>query len=71
MKPWTLSNWARWEEEKPHWFTDTWIDGAPNRFVPYEFRVKYKKIKGRVDDDRLKKRRGSIGVKEILGGVER
>ncbi|GMH89319.1 hypothetical protein TrST_g955 [Triparma strigata] len=70
IKPWTLENWSRWEEERPAWFTDKWIEGVPNRFVPYDYRVKYKKTKGRVDDNQLKRRRGSISVREILGGVE-
>ncbi|GMH47422.1 hypothetical protein TrVE_jg4853 [Triparma verrucosa] len=34
LKPWTLKNWARWEEEKPAWFTDTWIESVPNEYVP-------------------------------------
>ena len=58
MKPWTLSNWARWEEEKPNCFTDAWLDGVPNRFVPYEFRVKYKKTKGRVRRRSIEKETG-------------
>ncbi|GMI00260.1 hypothetical protein TrLO_g11334 [Triparma laevis f. longispina] len=29
-----------------------------------------KKTKGRVDDDKLKRRRGSTSVRELLGGVE-
>ncbi|GMI00185.1 hypothetical protein TrVE_jg8506 [Triparma verrucosa] len=49
MKPWTLENWSRWEEEKPAWFTDTWIESVPNNYIPYDWRVKYNKTKGRVD----------------------
>ena len=70
LKPWTLSNWERWEEEKPAWFTDKFIEGVPNEYIPYDWRVKYKKTKGRVDDDKLRRRRGSISVRELLGGEE-
>lgn len=30
VKKWTLKNWHLWEEEKPAWFTDAWIDGVEN-----------------------------------------
>lgn len=70
MKPWTLKNWVRWEEEKPVWFTDHWIDCVSNEHMPYDWRVKYKKTKGRVDDDKLRRRRGSVSVRESLGGKE-
>ena len=70
IKPWTISNWNRWEEEKPAWFTDKWIEGVPNEYIPFEWRVKYKKTKGRVDDAQLKKRRGSISVRELVGEQE-
>lgn len=42
----------------------------PNEFVPYEWCVKYKKTKGRVDDNKLKRRRGSVSVRELMGGKE-
>ena len=70
LKPWTISNWNRWEEEKPAWFTDTWIEGVPNEYIPFEWRVKYKKTKGRVDDSQLQRRRSSISVRELVGGKE-
>ena len=70
IKPWTIKNWNRWEEEKPAWFTDKWIEAVPNEYTPFEWRVKYKKTKGRVDDAQLKKRRGSISVREVMGGRE-
>ena len=67
LKPWTLKNWDRWEEEKPAWFTDTWVQDVPNEYIPYEWRVKYKKTKGRVE----KRRRSTIAqVKPLLGGDE-
>ncbi|GMH65114.1 hypothetical protein TrLO_g5213 [Triparma laevis f. longispina] len=70
LKPWTLKNWVRWEEEKPVWFTDHWIDCVSNEYMPYDWRVKYKKTKGRVDDDKSRRRRGSVRVRESLGGNE-
>ena len=30
IKPWTTNNWNRWEEEKPAWFTEKWIEHVPN-----------------------------------------
>ncbi|GMH86654.1 hypothetical protein TrST_g13924 [Triparma strigata] len=69
LKPWTLKNWSRWEEEKPSWFTDSWIEGVPNEYVPYEWRVKYKKTKGRVDEDAVVRRRRS-SIKHVLGDQE-
>ena len=70
IKPWTTKNWNKWEEEKPVWFTDTWIEAVPNEYIPFEWRVKYKKTKGRVDDSQLQRRRGSISVRELMGGKE-
>lgn len=70
MKTWTLSSWQRWEEKKPTWITDGWIDGVPNEFIPFEFCVKYKMTKGRVDDAQLKLRRGSVAARELVGGGE-
>lgn len=70
IKTRTLENWSRWEEEKPAWFTDAWIDGVDHDFIPFEFRVKYKKTKGRVDDDQLKKRKGCVSVRDLIGGKE-
>ena len=70
IKPWTIKNWSRWEEEMPTWFTDSWIEAVPNEYIPFEWRVKYKKTKGRVDDSQLQRRRGSISVRELVGGKE-
>ena len=70
IKPWTINSWNRWEEEKPAWFTDTWIEGVLNEYIPFKGRVKYKKTKGRVDDSQLQRRRGSISVRELVGGKE-
>lgn len=70
VKKWTFENWKRWEEEKPALFTNGWIDGVPNDFIPFEFRVIYKKTMGRVDNAQLKRRRGTVSVKELMGGKE-
>jgi hypothetical protein len=70
LKPWTLENWNRWEAEKPAWFTDKWIDNVPNHYIPYDWRVKYKKTKGRVDDPQMRRRSSLAQVKTLLGGEE-
>ena len=70
LKPWTLKNWSRWEEEKPAWFTDAWIDNVPNHYIPYDWRVKYKKTKGRVEDPQMRRRSSLAQVKTLLGGEE-
>ncbi|GMI02553.1 hypothetical protein TrLO_g8533 [Triparma laevis f. longispina] len=67
LKPWSLKNWERWEAEKPVWFTVKWVDCVPNEYIPYDWRVKYKKTKGRVEG----RRRSSIAqVKMLLGEEE-
>lgn len=67
LKPWTLKNWERWEDERPSWFTDKWIESVPNEYIPYDFRVKYKKTKGRVE---MRRRSSLAQVKTLLGGEE-
>ena len=69
MKPWTLENWSRWEEEKPAWFTDAWVESVPNNYIPYDWRVKYKKTKGRVDPQ-MRRRSSVQQVKMLMGEVE-
>ena len=70
LKPWTLTNWDRWEEEKPAWFTDTWIDNVPNDYIPYDWRVKYNKTKGRVEDPQMRRRSSLVQVKMLMGSEE-
>lgn len=70
VKRWTLESWDRWGSEKPSWFTEAWVNHVPNEHVPYDWRLKYKKTNGRVNDAQLKKRRGSVSVRELLGGKE-
>ncbi|GMH84634.1 hypothetical protein TrST_g812 [Triparma strigata] len=70
LKPWTLKNWDRWEEEKPAWFTDAWIECVPNEYIPYDWRVKYNKTKGRVEDPQMRRRSSVQQVKMLMGGLE-
>jgi hypothetical protein len=34
IKKWVESNWAKWEEEKPDWFTDVMKAKVPVEFIP-------------------------------------
>ncbi|GMH67149.1 hypothetical protein TrST_g14100 [Triparma strigata] len=70
IKPWTLKNWDKWEEEKPVWFSDKWIEHVPNDYIPYDWRVKYNKTKGRVDDPQMRRRSSLQQVKMLMGGEE-
>ena len=36
VKRWTLSNWSRWEVEKPEWFTEAFKEGVPDDMIPEE-----------------------------------
>ncbi|GMI02698.1 hypothetical protein TrVE_jg6934 [Triparma verrucosa] len=60
----------RWEEEKHSWFTDKWIEQVPNNYIPYDWRVKYNKTKGRVDDPQMRRRSSLQQVKMLMGGEE-
>ena len=33
-KTWVLSNWHRWVDEKPLWFTEAWVNKVPYDFIP-------------------------------------
>ena len=68
LKPWTLKNWDRWEEERPTWFTDAWIECVPNDYIPYDWRVKYNKTKGRVENPQMRRRSSVQQVKMLMGG---
>ena len=70
IKPRTLKNWDRWEEEKPAWFSNKWIEHVPNEYIPYDWRVKYNKTKGRVDDPQMRRRSSLQQVKMLMGGEE-
>ncbi|GMI04580.1 hypothetical protein TrVE_jg9907 [Triparma verrucosa] len=68
----TTSDYDRnlWETERPAWFTDAWIEVVPNDYIPYDWQVKYKKTKGRVDDPGMRRRSSLQQVKTLLGGTE-
>jgi hypothetical protein len=34
IKKWVESNWAKWEEEQPEWFTDARKASVPEEFIP-------------------------------------
>jgi hypothetical protein len=34
VKKWVELNWAKWEEEKPEWFTDVYKSLVPVEFIP-------------------------------------
>ena len=36
VKEWVLNSWWRWDEEKPEWFTESWIAKVPLDFIPKE-----------------------------------
>jgi len=63
LHSWTLDGWERFEQVKPSWFTDRWIDSVPNDMIPFKYCVKYKKTKGRRAE-----RRGSTSLRELVGG---
>ena len=51
------------------WFTDAWIENVPNTYIPYDWRVKYNKTKGRVDPQ-MRRRSSMQQVKTLLGVEE-
>lgn len=34
VEAWVKSGWAKWEEERPEFFTDQWKDMVPREFIP-------------------------------------
>jgi len=34
VKAWVLTNWYRWVDEKPLWFTEAWLAKLPKDFIP-------------------------------------
>ena len=34
VKAWTLENWERWEEEKPEWRTQAWMERVDDDMIP-------------------------------------
>ena len=45
VKEWVLGNWWRWEEEKPEWFTESWIAKVPPDMFPSEAKQAAKDIR--------------------------
>ena len=57
VKAWTLSNWDRWEDEKPEWFTERWKAGLDDDMIPAAALVELRMINGGV------RRRSSVTEK--------
>ena len=34
VQEWTLTNWSKWEEEKPEWFTEHFKESVPGHMIP-------------------------------------
>ena len=34
VKDWVLNSWWQWEEEKPEWFTESWVAKVPPDMIP-------------------------------------
>ena len=34
VKEWTLTNWSRWVESRPDWFTDAFKESVPDDMIP-------------------------------------
>jgi hypothetical protein len=60
VKTWTLANWARWEEEKPDWFTAEAKASAPDEYIPPQFLV------GMGGVNRERRGSAAMSVKESL-----
>jgi len=45
VKEWVQANWWRWEEEKPEWFTESWIAKVPPDMIPSEAKQAVKDIR--------------------------
>jgi hypothetical protein len=66
IRTWALANWDDWEAKQPAFFTNKWIDRVPSDCIPFKWAVKYRKTRGRRADEK----RGSVSVKEMLGGED-
>ena len=56
---WTLSNWSRWESEKPEWFTSAFKESIPDDMMPVEGLVELNKTAGG------SRRRSSVVLAEV------
>jgi hypothetical protein len=72
IKEWVKSNWAKWEEEKPEWFTDVMKALVPVEFIPADGHARRRESVRRASVDaeaegglagafRVSVRRASIG----------
>ena len=59
VKAWTLSNWSRWESEKPEWFTAAFKESVPDDMMPKEALAEMNKKAGG------ERRRSSVGLLEV------
>jgi hypothetical protein len=60
VKVWTLANWARWEEEKPDWFSDSTKAHVPDEYIPPQF------LPGMGGGNRERRGSAAVSVKESL-----
>ena len=37
VRAWTLSNWERWDRDKPEWFTPRVVARVPDEYIPPRF----------------------------------
>ena len=72
LKKWIESNWAKWEEEQPVWFTDVRKASVPEKFIPADGDARRRESVRRASVDaeaesglagafRASKRRASVG----------
>ena len=77
VRKWVGENWARWEEEKPEWFTDAKKAKVPVEFIPTSGEARRRESVRRASVDaeaegglggvfRASMRRASVGT--TLGG---
>jgi hypothetical protein len=63
VKKWVGENWARWEEEKPEWFTDAMKAKVPVEFIPTSGEARRRESMRRASEDAV--------AEEVLGGALR
>jgi len=56
VKQWVLSNYWRWEAEKPEWMTESWIAKVPPDMIPSEAKQAAKDMRASA------RRRSSLGA---------
>jgi len=58
-KEWVGANWWRWEEEKPEWFTESWIAKVPPDMIPSDAKQAAKDMRASA------RRRSSLGARVV------